>query len=79
MESITVGELKARFSEVLDRVRKGEEIVISYGKKRERVAVLLPYNHYMPGQNRKLGPLKNKGKCVIHRDFKITDEELLQS
>ena len=79
MESISVGELKVRFSEVLERVRKGEEIIISFGKKRERVAVLLPYDHYMPKQERKLGLLREQGGCVIHEDFKMTDEEMIRS
>jgi prevent-host-death family protein len=77
MQTISVGELKARFSEVLERVRKGEEITISYGKKRKKVAVLLPYDRYSPKQERKLGLLKDRGTCVIHKDFKLTDEEML--
>ncbi len=79
MNSISVGELKARFSEVLERVRKGEEIVISFGKKRKRVAVLLPYDKYMPKQKRKLGLLRDRGSFVIHEDFKMSDEEMLTS
>jgi len=46
MQTISLGELKATFSEVLARVARGEEIVITYGKKREKVAVLMPYSHY---------------------------------
>ena len=79
MQSISVGELKARFSEVLERVRKGEEVVISFGKKRKRVAVLLPYDNYIPKQKRKLGLLRGQGSFVIHEDFKMTDEEMLTS
>ena len=79
MQSISVGELKARFSEVLEQVRKGEEIIISYGKKRKRVAVLMPYDHYTPKQERKLGLLKDRAGCVIHKDFKLTDGEMLSS
>ncbi|RJQ62468.1 MAG: type II toxin-antitoxin system prevent-host-death family antitoxin [Desulfobacteraceae bacterium] len=79
MKTMTVGELKARFSEVLEMVRKGEEVVISYGKKKERVAVLLPFSHYGQGKKRKLGLLKGRASCVIHKDFKITDEEMLLS
>lgn len=79
MQSISVGELKARFSEVLEQVGKGKEIIISYGKKRKKVAVLLPYDHYTPRQDRKLGILKDRGVCVIHKDFKLTDEEMLSS
>jgi len=79
MQTISVGELKARFSEVLDLVKKGEEITISYGKKRKKVAVLLPYDRYSPKQERKLGLLKDRGACVIHKGFKLSDEEMLTS
>ena len=79
MQTLTVGELKARFSEILGKVRLGEEIVISFGKKRERVAVLLPYSRYGRKQPRKLGLLKGRAKCIIHKDFKITDEDLLNT
>ncbi len=79
MQSISVGELKSRFSEVLERVKKGEEIIISFGKKHKRVAVLLPYDHYTQKQKRKLGLLMDRGKCVIHKDFKLTDEDMLSS
>jgi len=60
-------------------VNKGEEIAITYGKKLERVAVLLPYSRYGQKQPRKLGPLKGRAGCIIHKDFKITDEDLLLS
>jgi prevent-host-death family protein len=79
MQTLTIGELKARFSEVLDRLRDGQEIVISYGKKREKVAVLVPYSHYNGKPKRTLGLLKRTGRCVIHKDFKLSDEELLIS
>ena len=79
MESISVGELKSRFSEVLDRIKNGEKIIISYGKKHKKVAVLLSYDHYMPKRKRRIGLLKGRGRCVIHKDFKFTDEEMLLS
>jgi prevent-host-death family protein len=43
MKTFTVGEFKTDFSEIIARVRAGEEIIISYGKKKEKVAVLIPY------------------------------------
>lgn len=43
MEVFTIGELKSRFSEVVVELRKGKEIIISYGRKREKIAVLVPY------------------------------------
>ncbi len=79
MQTLTIGELKARFSEVLGQLRQGQEIVISYGKKREKVAVLLPYSHYSAKPKRKLGLLRDRGDYVIHKDFKLSDEEMLTS
>jgi prevent-host-death family protein len=79
MEVFTVGELKKHFSEVIEKVKKGQEIIISYGKKRERVAVLIPYSHYHSEPERKIGVLKGKGTCIIHKDFKISDEEMIAS
>jgi hypothetical protein len=38
MQTLTIGELKTGFSEVLKKIRSGQKIVISYGKKREKVA-----------------------------------------
>ena len=79
MQTLTIGELKARFSEVLGRLRQGQEIVISYGKKREKVAVLVPYSRYSAKPERKLGLFKDRDHCVIHEDFKLSDEEMLTS
>jgi len=43
MQTMTVGHFKAHFSEVLDIVQHGQDVVISYGKKKEKIAVLVPY------------------------------------
>ena len=44
MKTITVGELKAKFSEILELVRtQKEEIIIEYGKKRKKIAKIVPY------------------------------------
>jgi antitoxin (DNA-binding transcriptional repressor) of toxin-antitoxin stability system len=42
METMTVGDFKANFSEVLKKVLNGEEVAISYGKRKEIVARLVP-------------------------------------
>ena len=34
MQTMTVGRFKSHFSEVLDLVQNGEDVVISYGKKK---------------------------------------------
>ena len=79
METLKVGELKSNFSNILQRVQAGEEIIISFGKTGRKVAVLVPYDKYISGSPRPLGLLKDKAKCIIGDDFQITDEDLLFS
>ncbi|MFN8488020.1 MAG: type II toxin-antitoxin system prevent-host-death family antitoxin [Caldilineaceae bacterium] len=75
MKTYQVGEFKALFSEIIEKVRAGEEIIISYGKKKENVAVLIPYAAYKTKRIR-LGLLQDK-MLKIHDDFKMNEEELL--
>lgn len=77
METLKVGELKSRFSEVLQRVQAGEEIVISFGKRNKKVAVLIPYARYQGDAPRRLGALQEKGPLVIGDDFAVSDEQIL--
>ncbi len=79
METIKVGELKSKFSHILQRVQAGEEIIISFGKREKKIAVLVPYDKYVSDSPRPLGVLKGKAKCIIGDDFQISDEELLAS
>ena len=79
MKTMAVGEFKAHFSEVVEQVRRGEEIVVSFGKKRENVAVLIPYAAYKPSHKVTLGILKDKAKVIFADDFEISIEELTGS
>ncbi|MDZ7841051.1 MAG: type II toxin-antitoxin system Phd/YefM family antitoxin [Gammaproteobacteria bacterium] len=80
MKTMTVGELKSRFSEVLEQmVKNGEPIAISYGKKKEKIAAIVPYEQVEPKTGRKLGLMKGRARCVIHDDFAISDEEMLDA
>ena len=80
MEAIPIGEFKAHFSTILERVKQGEKIVISSGKKREKVALLVPYESKIETrQRRKLGLLQGKARCVIRDNFSMSDAELLSS
>ena len=78
MKTMQVGEFKARFSEVLDAVEGGEEVAISFGKKKEKIAVLVPYAKYMRKSPRRLGILEDTAAFSMN-GFPITDEELLDS
>ncbi|MCD6013244.1 MAG: prevent-host-death protein [Flavipsychrobacter sp.] len=78
MKTMSVGEFKANFSEVLKRVLGGEEIGILYGKKKEIVAKIVPKTTGKKPK-RKLGIWEGKAKVVFHKDFKMTEEEFLNS
>lgn len=79
MKTLQVADLKANFSEILEDVKKGEEITISYGRKKEKIAVIVPYSKYKKSMNRRLGILEGKAGYEIPENFKFTDEEFLQS
>lgn len=73
---MNVGEFKTHFSEVLKRVLAGEEIGISYGKKKEIVARLVPKSTAKEAK-RKIGIFEGKGKVSFGVDFSITEDEFL--
>lgn len=75
MKTMTVGQFKAEFSSVLDRVSKGQRVAVAYGRKHKPVAMIVPYNG--SGQARRIGLLDGKARCVWKDGGKITDEELL--
>ncbi len=79
MQTLTIGELKTNFSEVLKKIKSGQKIGISYGRKREKVAVIVPYSDYVSKPERSLGLLKDRAQCIIHDDFEITEKEMLAS
>ncbi|MFN0280076.1 MAG: type II toxin-antitoxin system Phd/YefM family antitoxin [Pyrinomonadaceae bacterium] len=79
MKSLPVGEFKAHFSEVLEMVQQGESVGVLFGKNKKPVAKLVPMNgstSKKPGK-RKLGILEGKVKFKFAKNFKMTDEELL--
>ena len=77
MKTMPVGQLKTHFSEVIEAVKKGEQVVISYGKKKKNIAVIVPYSQYEKKNGVKLGLLKDKAKCEFADDFEMTTEELV--
>lgn len=76
MTEMTIGEFKTHFSEVVKKVRTGEKIVVTSGKKKEIVDYFVP-EIYEITTKKKLGILEGKATMIIHPDFKITEEEFL--
>ena len=77
MRSLSVGEFKASFSEVIKSVLAGQEVGGVYGKKKQKLGVMVPYSAYKKRAKRKLGLLAGKATFVIKAGFKMSDEELL--
>ncbi|HOJ99786.1 MAG TPA: prevent-host-death protein [Termitinemataceae bacterium] len=78
MKTLPVGELKARFSEVLERVKAGESFGILYGKKKKPIAMIVPYKDSAVKKEREIGPLEGKVTIQFADDFKVSEEELLK-
>ncbi len=79
MKTLQVGEFKSHLSEIINEIKNGEEIALSFGKKKEKIAVLVPYSKYIKKNNRKLGVLHNKASFSSSTDFKISDDEFFES
>lgn len=77
MKSLSVGEFKAHFSEVLEKVQQGETIGITYGKSKKLVAEINPPKKRTDKKKRKFGILEGKVDYFIADDFKMTEDELL--
>ena len=77
MKSIAVGEFKAQFSSIIKELQEGHPIAITYGKKRTKLAVLVPYDQYVKSAKRQIGVLQGKASYEMPDDFKMTDEAFL--
>ena len=77
MKTMTVGEFKSRFAEVLEQVKAGVGFAVTYGRKKEVVGYFLPESKLIKSK-RTLGLLEGKAKVTFKKDFKMSEEELLE-
>ena len=75
MKTMPVGEIKAQFSEVLEKVQQGESFGIIYGRKKKPIAMIVPYVEKK--KERTIGILDGKIEIKISENFKMTEKELL--
>jgi len=69
MEALTVAEVKNNFSDVLSRVKKGENFKILYGKSKKPVAMIVPIeNNNSP---RRIGIMDGKATFNTHGNGKL--------
>lgn len=77
MKTLAIGELKAQFSEIMEKVKNGESFGILYGKKKKPIAMIVPFQEKEKKKERKLGILDGKVTITFADDFKMTEEEFL--
>jgi prevent-host-death family protein len=78
MTAMPLAEIKTHLSSVIKQVEAGREIVVSYGRRRDPVAVLVPYREWTCKRPRRLGSLQGKMSVSFAKDFSMTDEELVR-
>ncbi len=78
MKVISVGEFKEKMAFFIERILKGEEFIVSYGRKKNKIFKVSPIKNTRQFK-RKLGPLEGKATITFEGDWKITDEEFLKS
>lgn len=61
IKTMTTAELKAEFSAVVAELKQGNEVAITYGRKKEPLANIVPQSKIAkPDYSVKLGSLKKK-------------------
>ncbi len=78
MKTITVAEFKTNLSQIIQKILKGEEYIISYGRKKKQIFKVTPIQIEKPFK-RKLGTLQGKASVIFHDDWEVSDEDLLKS
>jgi len=73
MEKFTVGEFKSRFSEMVEKVKSGKSIEVTYGKNKETIGVFKPIEK--KSKKRKIGILEGKARVVFSENFKFDSYE----
>ena len=80
MKTMTTAKFKANFSSVVDELKKGNEVAITYGRNKTPLATVVPQSKLnKPDYSVKLGDLEDAGYSYKLIDFEMTDEELLKS
>ena len=77
MKTLQTAEAKTHFSSIMKDIQAGNEVAITYGRKKETVAVIIPYEKWKKSQKRELGTLEGKVSVEFADDFAMTDEELI--
>ena len=79
MKVLQSAEAKVHFSSVMRDIQAGNEVAIVYGKRKETIAVIVPYEQWKKSKKRELGSLKGIATVKFAEDFSMSDEDLVNS
>lgn len=80
MKTLSVAQLKAQFSTVVDDLKQGKEVQVTYGRNKTPLGVIVPQSKLAaPSHSIPLGDLQKRGWTYGMDNFEITDEKLLNS
>jgi prevent-host-death family protein len=80
MTSLSLAEAKAKFSSVVEAAQAGESTIVTKGRSKTPVAVVVPIDEWEHKQTkRQLGSLAHLGPVLFAKDWKMTDEDLISS
>ncbi len=74
MKTLTVGEFKAQFSSVIEMIKSGEEVEVTFGKQKEVIGVFKPIEKKKDTRV-KIGSLSNTPGYFMAPDFTETTFE----
>lgn len=77
MKTLPVAEIRTNLCALLKEVESGSEIGITFGRKKETIAVIIPIDEYKKIKARKLGTLEGKVKVEFSDNWAITEEEFI--
>ncbi len=79
MKTVPVAEVRSNLSMLLKEVESGREIGISFGRRRETIAVIVPIAEYKKIKERRLGSLAGRLTVEFKDNWKMSDKEFLDS
>ena len=79
MKTLPVAEVRSHFSSLLKEVENGNEIGISFGKEKKTIAVIMSIKEYKKIKTRRLGTLEGRVTVEFKEDWKMTEEEFMNS
>jgi len=75
--TLPIAEAKAQFADLIRTVEQGDEVVITRGVRRQRVAAIVPIDRWRESKKRRLGAVAHWGPIRFGDDWAISDDDLV--